>query len=348
MRRFIFLFVLFYNSSLVAQVGGDNVYGFLNINSSARVASLGGNQIAVKDNDPFLGGVNPALLNSEMSDKLSLSYIDYLADVSFGFASFTKHFDSVGTFNLGIQYVDYGDFIETDFGGNEIGTFTAGEYAFILGYGRQLDSNFSAGVNLKPIFSNFYDYNSVGIAADLGLTYYSERRLLTMSLLAKNFGRQLTTYRDDNQEDLPFEIQMGISKRLSKVPLRLSLIAQNLQQGKLTYENPAQEVETESILDDDSENDREKNEDGFLENVARHLIFNAEFLVTDNFNVRFGYNYLRRTELRIDEKLGTVGISWGFGMRISKFHLSYARAAYHQAGSTNTFSISTRLTDFIN
>ena len=78
------------------------------------------------------------------------------------------------------------------------------------------------------------------------------------------------------------------------------------------------------------------------------MIFNAEFLITDNFNVRFGYNYLRRTELKIDEKLGTVGISWGFGMRISKFHLSYGRSAYHQAGATNTLSVSTRLSDFIN
>lgn len=345
--KFLAIFILISSVSF-AQLGGDKIYQFLNLNSSARVASLGGNQIAVKDNDPFLAGINPALLNKEMSNKLSMSYIDYLADVSIGFASYTKHFDSLGTFNLGIQYVNYGEFIETDISGQDIGTFTAGEYAFILGYGKELDSNFSIGLNLKPIFSSFYDNQSFGLAADLGMTYHSEKRRVTMSLLAKNFGRQITTYTDISQnEDLPFELQFGISKRLSKVPLRLSLIAHNLQQWDLRYENPTEEIETESILDNETP-DENTNDYAFLDNLARHLIFNAEFLVTENFNVRFGYNYLRRRELRITDKLGTVGMSWGFGMRVSKFHLSYGRSAFHQAGTTNTFSISTRLSDFIN
>lgn len=345
---FLLLSALFISSQSFAQIGGDNTYEFLNLNTSARVASLGGNQIAVKDNDPFLGGENPSLLNESMTNKLAFSYVDYLADVSYGYFSFTRHFDSVGTFNLGVKYVDYGEFIETDAGGNELGTFGAGEYAFVLGYGRDLDSNFSIGANIKTIYSSLYDYTSIGLAADLGLTYYNPKRELTLALLGKNMGTQIQSYTDLTEEELPFEIQMGISKRLAKVPLRLSLIAQHLQQWDLTYTNPAQEVEEDNILNDQSDNQQEKNKDGFLENFARHMIFNAEFLITENVNIRFGYNYLRRTELKIDEKLGTVGISWGLGFRISRFHLSYARSAFHQAGATNTFSISTRLSDFIN
>lgn len=345
--KFLAIFCLLFSSSF-AQLGGDKIYQFLNLNTSARVASLGGNQIAVKDNDPFLAGINPALLNKEMNGKLAMSYINYLSDVSMGFASYTKHYDSLGTFNIGIQYVSYGEFTETDISGVDLGTFTAGEYAFILGYAKDLDTNFSVGVNLKPISSTFYDNQSFGLAADLGMTYLSNNKLLTMSVLAKNIGRQISTYTETSErEDLPFELQFGISKRLSKVPLRLSFIAHNLQQWDLRYENPTEEIETESALDDGTP-EEEKNDYAFLDNLARHLIFNAEFLVTENFNVRFGYNYLRRRELRITDKLGTVGMSWGFGMRISKFHLSYARSAFHQAGATNTFSISTRLSDFIN
>ncbi len=328
-----------------AQLGGNSSYSFLNLNSSARVAALGGNQITVKDNDPFLAAENPSLLNGEMNNKLALSYVDYLADISYGFASYTKHFDSLGTFSLGLKYVDYGTFTETDIAGNELGTFTAGEYAFIAGYGRALDSNFSVGINLKTIYSSLYDYESLGLAADLGINYSLERRGLSLSLLGKNMGGQIQTYHEDSEDELPFEIQFGISKRLSKVPLRVSVIAHNLNNWDLLYDNPADEEQTSSILGDESS--EEKKEDGFLENFARHLIFNAEFLVSDNFNIRFGYNYLRRTELLIDEKLGIVGMSWGFGIRVSKFHLSYGRSSYHQAGATNTFSVSTRLSDFL-
>ena len=349
MRYFLYsLLFVFILSSAQAQVGGDNTYEFLQLNSSARISALGGNQIAVKDNDPFLAIDNPSLLNKEMSNKLALTYQSYLADISYGFVSFTQHYDSVGTFSAGLKYIDYGSFDETDIAGNQIGTFTAGEYAFVLGYGRDLDSNFSVGANVKTIYSALYDYTSLGFAADLGLTYYNQDRELTIAVVAKNIGTQVQTYTDDSDEALPYELQVGISKRLPKVPIRFSLIGQQLQQWDLTYTNPAQEIRQESILGDDSDTEEDKNENGFFENLGRHLIFNTEFLISDNFNVRFGYNYLRRTELRIDEKLGTVGISWGFGMRISKFHISYGRSAYHQAGATNTFSVSTRLSDFIN
>lgn len=339
-----FLIFLLLSSVASAQIGGDNTYEFLNLTTSARLSSLGGNQIAVKDDDSFLGFVNPSLLNEEMDNKLALTYVSYLADINVGFASYTKTYDSIGTFNLGVQYINYGDFIETDQGGNEIGNFSAGEYAFVLGYSYPIDTNFSVGANLKTIYSSFYDYQSIGLAADLGATYFSKKNGVTMALLAKNIGTQLTEYADDDQESLPFELQFGITKRFKNVPLRLGLIAQQLQKWDLTYENP--EDQGQSLLGEDET--RNDNENGFFNKLASHLIFNAELLISKNFNVRFGYNYLRRAELKVDEKPGTVGISWGFGMRISKFHLSYGRSAYHEVGPTNTFSVSTRLSDFIN
>lgn len=344
-----FLTLLVVCFSAHSQIGGDNVYEFLNLNTSARIAALGGNQIAVKDNDPFLGFDNPSLLNKEMDNKLSLSYINYIADIGLGFGSYTKHYDSIGTFNLGIKYIDYGEFTETDEAGNEIGTFGAGEYAFVIGYGRDLDTNFSVGANLKTIHSSLYNNNnSLGIAADLAATYLSKDRYFTMALLVKNVGSQLTTYESTNNQDLPFEIQYALTKRLQNVPLRLGLVFQHLNQWDLTYNNPNDEVETSILSTDDNSPDEEGNENGFFENLGRHLIFNAEFLISENFNVRMGYNYLRRTELAVDEKLGTVGFSWGFGMRINRFHVSYGRSAFHQAGATNTFSVSTKLSDFIN
>jgi|SRR5690554_389508 len=347
MRHFFLLIlsVVVIGGSLKAQIGGSNTYEFLNLSSSARVAAMGGNQIAVKDDDIFLGIDNPALLNKQMSNKMAFSYVSYLADINYGVASYAHDFKNIGTFNFGVKYVDYGDFIEYDRAGVDVGNFTAGEYAFILGYGRQIDSLFSVGANLKTVYSSFYDNSSVGLLADVGLTYNLSEHGLTLSLLGKNIGSQITTYVENaEKEKMPFEIQFGLSKKLDKVPIRFGLIFQQLQQWDLRYTNPNKKEE--NVILGTENQDKENN--GFLDNFARHLIFNAEFLLTQNFNVRFGYNYLRRTELKVEEKLGTVGISWGFGMRISKFHLSYGRSAYHQVGATNTFSVSTNLSDFIN
>jgi len=345
MRLTVILLVLLLSATdLFAQIGGNGVYQFLNINTSARVAALGGNQIAVKDNDPFLALANPALLNHEMDNKLAMTYTNYLADVGMGFASYTKDYDSLGTFNVGLQYVDYGQFDETDIAGNDLGTFSAGEYALIIGYAKPLDTNFSIGVNLKAIHSSFYDNISNGIAADLALNYFSKRRQIDIALVTRNIGTQISTYAEGGEkEKLPFEIQLGFSKRLKNVPIRFGIIAQQLQDWDLTYDDPT--PDNTSLFDNQDENT--SNERSFPNQVAKHMIFNAEFLVTKNFNVRVGYNLMRRSELKIDEKLGTVGLSWGLGFRINKFHFSYGRSAFHQAGATNTFSVSTRLLDFI-
>ncbi|NJK85180.1 MAG: hypothetical protein HC906_03680 [Bacteroidales bacterium] len=69
----------------------------------------------------------------------------------------------------------------------------------------------------------------------------------------------------------------------------------------------------------------------------RHIILGTEFSLSKNLVLRFGYNYRRRQEMKVDARTGTVGFSWGLGLRISKFHLSYARSAWHLAGSPNYF-----------
>ncbi|MFT7084958.1 MAG: hypothetical protein ACJAV5_000672 [Vicingaceae bacterium] len=340
-------FFLFTISSIFgqAQSGGNSTYKFLNTASSARIAALGGAQIAVKDNDPFLAFDNPSLLNKEMDNKLALTYLNYISDIGSGFASYTKSYKDIGTFSGAVKFIDYGKFTETDNAGNEIGDFSAGEYAFVIGYAREIDTNFSIGGNVKAIYSNFYDYNSLAAAIDLSASYLSLNRRFTMAMVVKNIGRQITTYNNGGEEDLPFEIQYGLSKSFENIPIRLGLVFHNLQQWDLRYDNPNDEQES-TILNAPGE--EEKKDNKFLQNFGRHLIVNTEFLVSENFNIRFGYNYMRRADLKIDEELGTVGFSWGLGFRVNKFHLSYGRSAFHQAAATNTFSISTRLSDFIN
>ena len=62
------------------------------------------------------------------------------------------------------------------------------------------------------------------------MTYVFHKRQITMAMVAKNMGSQITTYVEDGErEPLPFEVQFGISKRLKYVPLRLSLSLNNLE-----------------------------------------------------------------------------------------------------------------------
>jgi len=74
-----------------------------------------------------------------------------------------------------------------------------------------------------------------------------------------------------------------------------------------------------------------------------HIVFGGEFNITDNFVVRLGYNYRRRQEMKVEARTSTVGFSWGFGFRISKFQFNYARSTYHLIGSPNYITITTNI-----
>lgn len=325
-----------------AQTGGNDTYSFLNLSSAARVAGLGGNQIAVKDGDLDLGFYNPSLLDSTMDGKLSLSYINYFTDINYGYAAYAKNVEGVGTFAATLNFLDYGDFVLADETGENLGTFSAGDYALSFGYGRAIDTMWSVGGNLKFIYSALESYNSFGMAADISGTYYNSKRKLTIAGVMKNIGAQIKPYISGQREPLPFEIQLGLTKRLKHAPLRLGIIAENLQQWDLTGPETQEEVEIDPLTGLPVET----NQFVFGDKLMRHIVLNGEILLTKNFHIRIGYNYRRRQELKLSDKPGTVGFSWGFGLKISKFVLSYGRAAYHQAGASNHFSVTTRLSDF--
>lgn len=345
MKRITLIFLLFIPFLSFAQVGGNSTYQFLNIPVSARAGALGGVAIATQDNDPTLSFSNPSLLNSEMSGMLTLSYLNYFADINYGYFSYIKDFKKLGTFSAGINYIDYGKFKETDAGGNELGEFTAGEYAMVIGWGKSIDSLFSVGANLKTIYSSLYTYTSVGIALDLSGTYYNRKNEIAVAAVIKNIGTQIKPYVEGGEkEPLPFEIQMGVSKKLKHVPLRISLNLIHLETWNLAYNDSIIATNSNEGLDQIEKDERNKT--GFFSEAFRHMVLGAEFVPSKSFNVRFGYNFKRRSELALDDRPGLVGFSWGFGFRIKTFYVSYGSARYHLAGSSNHFTISTNLNGY--
>ncbi len=328
--------------ALHAQTGGNTTYDFLELISSPRVAALGGNLNCVKDDDLNQFAENPALLNEEMHNQLVLNYTNYFAGINYGYAAYSRSYDSIGSFAAGLQYINYGNFTEADLAGNVLGEFNAGEYALHLGYSKTWDSTFSIGVNLKTIYSQLYDFNSLGFAVDVGGIYHKAESDFTAALVIRNAGFQVKSYVNGNNEPLPLDIQIGISKRLAHMPFRFSIIAHHLNKPDLSYKDPAlTETQIDPLTGEEIEPKKR-----IGDKIMRHFIFGGEFVPSKNFNIRIGYNYLRRQELKVDTRTSLVGFSFGAGIKISKFKFNYGLARYHLAGSTHHFSISTNLSDF--
>lgn len=324
---------------LQAQIGGYGIYKFMNLPPSSRTAALGGNLISVKDNDLSLAIQNPSLLNAEMSNRLSFSYIDYLSDINFGSFAYARQLDSLYTGIIGIQYINYGSFIAADVSGNQMGTFSGGDYNLFTGVSRDM-GKFSVGSQLKLILSNLAGYHSFGAAIDLSATYVDTSKGLTMAVIFKNIGYQFKPYME-TRENLPFEIQTGISIKPKHMPLRISIIAHDLQRWNFRYLNTNQATKIDFATGEEIITKMP-----FSEEIARHFIFGGELLITKNFNLRFGYNHQRRKEMTIEDRRGFVGFSYGVGFRISKFNVSYGRSSFSLAGASNTFTIQTSLGEF--
>lgn len=328
-----------------AQLGGRYAYSFLEQPISARISALGGNQAAINDNDMHIGFVNPSMITPQLNNNLALNYVDYFAGSNFGSVNYAHTFNKVGSFMGTIQFMDYGKFDYADETGNPGGTFGASDFAFTLGWGRQLDSVFSIGAAAKLIYSFYEGYNSFGFAVDVAGTYESKTGW-TMSVIARNLGMQVTTYTSGVRDPLPFNLQYAISKRLKHVPFLFSVIYDHIEKWDLTYNDPANPAGgTDPITGEENE---QSGIAKFGDQLIRHFVVGGEIYIGKNLVLRGGYNFRRRAEMKVTTKPGMVGFSWGVGVRISKFKINYSRSTYHLIGSPNFLSLTVDIDAFSN
>jgi hypothetical protein len=345
-QRILFILLILFSLEGFSQFGGASTYDFLNLASSARVSALGGSQVGIVDSSELsLSYYNPATLMPKMHNNLTVNYCNYISDINFGYVSYARNYDSIGTFSVGIQYINYGNFKESLENGTLTGnTFTASDYALSLIYSRNIWNNITVGIDVKPIYSVYESYNSFGIAADLGVSYIDSAGLFSAGLVFKNIGTQINSYQyvtEGINEPLPFDIQIGFSQKLAHAPLRFDINFNQLHNWHLS---------DKSTWDYDHKDNDDYTltgkSDDILKQTLRHIIFGVEFVPSQNFSLSFGYNYQRKQELSVSSNTALVGLSGGFNVKISKFRLSYAVAQYHLSGLSNMFSIGLNLSEF--
>ena len=333
LKRITTIICLLMTIVIYAQVGGESTYQFLNLMSSPRQAALGGRTITNFDNDVTSGLFNPASINAEMDNQLSLNYSSYLGGISYGTGAYAYTWDRhVQTLHVGMTYINYGSFDGYDLNGLSTGTFTGNEAALSAGYAYQIPfSDFYIGANLKLITSQLEQYNSFGIATDLGAMYINERLDFHAALVVRNLGTQIITYAGLN-EKLPLEVSLGLSQTLENMPLRWHLTFENLQAWPIGFSNPSR-----ATTDLDGNQTQEKV--GFFNEVLRHTIIGAELFPDRGFNLRFGYNFRRAEELRLEDQRNFSGLSFGVGIKLNKLKFNFAHARYTGAGNANFFGV---------
>lgn len=321
-------------------LGGNSVFNFLKLPNTPQLAALGGVNISQPSNDVGLAFNNPALLKPAMHTQLNAVFNDFYGGIKTYHLSLGYHHPKLNTnFAWGLQYFSYGNVTETDPGGNILGRFRPTDWVMQVSASRSYEEKWNYGATVKFIQSSYGQYSSNGLALDVGILFQDTTRLVSASAMVKNVGTQLKKYEGSAGDDLPFELQFGITKRLAKAPLSFSLSAQKANRFNASY-------------NDTSFN----NENGFgnssdkkfsFDKLIRHIVLATTVYVGERVELMAGYNFLRRKELRIgDAGNGMTGFSLGAGVLLGKLHIRYARAYYQSQSAYNQLGINMTLKEY--
>lgn len=333
----VFFIALIVTTIGFSQVGGRSTYQFLNLLNSPRQAALGGKVVTNYDYDPTQGIFNPAAINPAMDNQLSLNFVNYLGDVSYGTASYAYLWDRrTQVLHTGVTYINYGSFDGYDEQGNPTDTFSGGEVALSFGHARNIAfTDFHVGANVKFISSKLEQYSSFGIAADIAVMYVYEDWDLHITAVGRNLGTQLSPY-ENTYEKLPFELIIGVSQTLQNIPIRWHFTLENMQRWEVAFANPNRD-------ESDLEGNTTSEKINFIDQAFRHMIFGIELFPESGFNIRLGYNVRRGEELRILERRAFAGLSGGFSIKLNKIRLSYSYSKFSSAAASSYFGLNVNL-----
>jgi hypothetical protein len=288
---------------LILISGERPTYDFLRQDVSARASAMAGSFVSMHG-DPSGVFYNPATIGTALQSQAVFGYTSHLLDINSGIAVYSQALPDVGVFGVGVNYINYGTFDQTDVLSNKLGTFGAGDMAFSLSFARMYEENIYLGVTAKFIYSAIAEVSSSALAADLGLLYLipgDDPISFGISLL--NIGSQIDPYMT-TREPLPFEIKIGGTIKPQHLPLQLNLNFHKLNEERDTF-------------------------------VDRFSAFSVggEFTLSKALRLRFGYNNEQRKELKIGTSAGMAGFSLGGGLVLNKLRLDYGFNSLGKIGS---------------
>ena len=320
MKKIIFILVLTPFNNL-AQSGGSFTFQSLRLVNNVRTAGLGGYNVStVGDLSTFFQ--NPALLDSVSPEDAVFMYNSFFLDINALTAQYAMEIGKFGKFGMGITYINYGNFTETDEKGTEQGNFRGQDYLVALGKAHRVGP-FVLGLNVKFIHSGIASYGGSALAFDMGGIYQLANSNFTVGMAISNIGFVFSNF-TENSDKLPLQITVGMTFKPEEMPVRFTLTGHNLT-----------DANTEFFDSNDRSN--------FANEIFKRVSVGGEILLSKNINFLLGYDHNRKQELSLEETTGGTGFSYGFMIRIKKYAFRFSRAIYQAAGGTNYISIQSNL-----
>jgi hypothetical protein len=341
LRSRIIISLLLLSGTINAQtLGGNSVFNFLKLPNTPQLTALGGINVSQTSNDVGLAFNNPSLLKYSMHSQLNAVFNSFYSGIESYHLSLAYHHKKLNTnFLWGINFFDYGNIPNTDASGNVLGNFHPTDWVMHISASHTYLQKWNGGATIKLISSNYGQYRSSGIAMDVGVLYNDSSKLFSASVLVKNMGFQLKKYQGSMADDLPFDLQVGITKKLENAPFSFSFTAHHLHQFDIRY--------NDTTFNHDNGFPDGSSRKISLDKIFRHLVFATTIYIANYVELTAGYNYLRRKELNIGNAVnGLNGFSLGAAAIFKKIQIRYARAYYQNNTAYNQLGLNLKLNEY--
>jgi hypothetical protein len=235
-KKFALYILLVIPAAASAQTGSDGSINkstavpFLNISPDSRSGAMGDAGVALSP-DVNANYWNPAKLAfMENDNDVSLSYSPWLRhlvpDINLAYLSFSHKLDERNTFGASLRYFNLGSIQLIDDNQNDQGTFKPNEFSLDASFARKFGNNFSLGLTMRYIYSNFDNgtfvsggstvQNKAGNAIAAGVSLYYKKEYGDSSTFAfgahiSNIGSKIS-YSDAGAKNfLPANLKLGVA-----------------------------------------------------------------------------------------------------------------------------------------
>ncbi len=279
---------------------------FLKLEQGARPISMGGAFVGAAD-DVNAIMYNPAGLAQLPSFQLTVMHTIWFASIFYDYVAAAYPAGEIGTFGLGVVYVNSGDIKSWDEIGTELTAFRASDLGINLSYGTKINTELSLGVTVKVFNESIADAGAFGFAADLGGVYKLPVKDLQAGVCIQNLGPK---FGFGEAFLLPITVKLGLSYTgIKNLMLNLDYI---------------QPIETRGII-----------------------AAGMEYWYRDIVVIRLGYQYQGAIDPNdLYDYIASPGILAGFvagaGIKIDMYEVDYAYRQYGVLESTHRIGLTVK------
>ncbi|RMF68777.1 MAG: hypothetical protein D6743_02910, partial [Calditrichaeota bacterium] len=229
---------------------------------------------------------NPAGLSWLHKRHGTATYLNHLLDFQSGFLAYAHPFKKE-TVAAGFQFFDFGQFVGKDENNVETGEFGANSLIFSVAYSRSVLKNLSLGASGKFIRFQIDSFSETALAADFGALFSVPSENLNVGVAVFNVGSTTSAFLT-TKDDLPVNVQVGISKQLEHLPLLVSGALVKFRDESLDFR------------------------------------IGGEFTLTEQLFFRLGYNSVGQDQKVNTDKDKLAGVSFGLGFKLNTFNIDYS------------------------